>query len=369
MKQLMQFIGFFAILSVFMVGCDSVVDSDDTDLALTKGQGQGSVTATQSLNTSNVSGNPKVDGWSFQGHSLDAGVFVRGDGDFAFDIYTAAFTLGSGSPLVGDGWEVGDEIVAIGGIIDPDDNNPNLTHSVRIVSKFSAGNDGWSAGGTGSFSSAGGDGALLLATRGPASPWGNTEHLNPFDGYGSSRVATELGPGEIHKIPMLQRVENGSVNTDAGTEAGKFIYLSDGPDFTDTDSGNDAPLLSSWQVFANVTMLGAEHMPVPGEGDRAVQALQRSSGVSTDGLGIIMALAPQNPETREDCMNGGWEDFGFRNQGLCIQFVNTGRDSRTDPGAGDPETRQDCMNGGWQDYGFKNQGQCIQFVNTGRDSR
>lgn len=35
----------------------------------------------------------------------------------------------------------------------------------------------------------------------------------------------------------------------------------------------------------------------------------------------------------------------------------------------DPETRDDCKNGGWAQYGFKNQGQCIAFVNTGHDSR
>jgi hypothetical protein len=31
---------------------------------------------------------------------------------------------------------------------------------------------------------------------------------------------------------------------------------------------------------------------------------------------------------KEACKGGGWEDFGFRNQGLCIQFFNTGKDSR-----------------------------------------
>lgn len=33
-------------------------------------------------------------------------------------------------------------------------------------------------------------------------------------------------------------------------------------------------------------------------------------------------------QTKDDCKMGGWEDYGFRNQGLCIQFVNTGMDSR-----------------------------------------
>lgn len=34
-----------------------------------------------------------------------------------------------------------------------------------------------------------------------------------------------------------------------------------------------------------------------------------------------------------------------------------------------PETKNDCKKGGWKEYGFKNQGQCIKFVNTSKDSR
>jgi len=28
------------------------------------------------------------------------------------------------------------------------------------------------------------------------------------------------------------------------------------------------------------------------------------------------------------CKNGGWESLGFRNQGQCMRFVETGKDSR-----------------------------------------
>lgn len=38
--------------------------------------------------------------------------------------------------------------------------------------------------------------------------------------------------------------------------------------------------------------------------------------------------AKEDVATKEDCKNGGWEAFGFRNQGLCIRFVETGKDSR-----------------------------------------
>ena len=34
--------------------------------------------------------------------------------------------------------------------------------------------------------------------------------------------------------------------------------------------------------------------------------------------------------SKEDCFGEGWRAYGFRNQGLCIQFVNTGKDSRAD---------------------------------------
>lgn len=35
-----------------------------------------------------------------------------------------------------------------------------------------------------------------------------------------------------------------------------------------------------------------------------------------------------SPENRDQCQDGVWEDLGFRNQGQCIRFVETGRDSR-----------------------------------------
>lgn len=36
----------------------------------------------------------------------------------------------------------------------------------------------------------------------------------------------------------------------------------------------------------------------------------------------------EQPETKTDCKRGGHADYGFRNQGQCIRYVNTGKDSR-----------------------------------------
>jgi hypothetical protein len=31
---------------------------------------------------------------------------------------------------------------------------------------------------------------------------------------------------------------------------------------------------------------------------------------------------PPQPQTKADCKNGGYKEFGFKNQGRCIAFVN-----------------------------------------------
>ena len=49
----------------------------------------------------------------------------------------------------------------------------------------------------------------------------------------------------------------------------------------------------------------------------------------SDGV-TIYDFEPEipNPTTKNDCKKGGWEEYGFSNQGQCIRFVNTGKDSR-----------------------------------------
>lgn len=49
------------------------------------------------------------------------------------------------------------------------------------------------------------------------------------------------------------------------------------------------------------------------------------------GVGYDLTISPllvNDPQTKADCKNGGWEQYGFANQGQCIKFVNTGKDSR-----------------------------------------
>ena len=37
---------------------------------------------------------------------------------------------------------------------------------------------------------------------------------------------------------------------------------------------------------------------------------------------------PTSPSTKDDCKKGGWEGYHFKNQGQCVRFIETGKDSR-----------------------------------------
>ena len=39
---------------------------------------------------------------------------------------------------------------------------------------------------------------------------------------------------------------------------------------------------------------------------------------------------PVDPVSKDECMNGAWADFNFRNQGQCVRFIETGKDSRVE---------------------------------------
>jgi hypothetical protein len=41
-----------------------------------------------------------------------------------------------------------------------------------------------------------------------------------------------------------------------------------------------------------------------------------------------VVVTPTDPIEKNECKKGGWEDFGFKNQGQCVRFVETGKDSR-----------------------------------------
>jgi len=67
--------------------------------------------------------------------------------------------------------------------------------------------------------------------------------------------------------------------------------------------------MTQQQVFYGIYGYGATH------------------GVNFESISVEGCLADDPPE-KDACKDGGWEMYGFRNQGQCIRFVNTGKDSR-----------------------------------------
>ena len=65
---------------------------------------------------------------------------------------------------------------------------------------------------------------------------------------------------------------------------------------------------------------------------RRVVAFSASASTATlaDNSGLIMQFLTADPTEKVDCTEGRWADFGFRNQGQCIRFVETEKDSRAD---------------------------------------
>jgi len=234
-----------------------------------------------------VDGGASWSGWTSGGNSLALGNYVRGNGLFDYEMYTTAFSLSGGSPLLGTGWQAGDSVLAIGGLINQAALNENLSQSVRLVAKFGTDANAFSAStfvptggnGNGSFSGgAGGDGAILIGTDGPTNGPG---HLNPTTTGTNTSIFVgpgAPGPGVVYTMPISQRYDSGSVDTSITTDIGKFVFL--------FDSGN---VLSSWQIFLNRSLL-ADVLPageeVPDLGHRAIMTLQRStsSTLFTDSL-------------------------------------------------------------------------------------
>lgn len=81
--------------------------------------------------------------------------------------------------------------------------------------------------------------------------------------------------------------------------------------------------------------VGSNLIPLSGFPQLTELAASDIDGIAFRGLNTFERFAistasasPSDPSSAEECKKGGWEDFGFRNQGQCIRFVNTGQDSR-----------------------------------------
>lgn len=84
-------------------------------------------------------------------------------------------------------------------------------------------------------------------------------------------------------------------------------------------------------IIALVALLTAVLVVPSVADDRAASTSSSPLWDSEDAIAedsITINVDPQDPATIRDCRRGGWQEFGFDNQGRCLQYVLTGRDSR-----------------------------------------
>lgn len=112
-----------------------------------------------------------------------------------------------------------------------------------------------------------------------------------------------------------------------------FEYRIDGQVLT---SGTDHPVVNGSYIYPGVCVDGRSP-PECGDGSPEVMTFSADEYVE-----VRLALGGERDwdfdwttfdvvpdvQTKDECKHGGWEMFGFRNQGQCVRFIETGKDSR-----------------------------------------
>jgi hypothetical protein len=78
------------------------------------------------------------------------------------------------------------------------------------------------------------------------------------------------------------------------------------------DNGGPTQTIALLPESPAVDLVGQEACPPPETDQRGVE---RPQGEACDSGAFELV---QGPQTKTDCNNGGWEEFGFKNQGQCI---------------------------------------------------
>ncbi|GAB2756574.1 hypothetical protein GCM10027020_05890 [Nocardioides salsibiostraticola] len=149
----------------------------------------------------------------------------------------------------------------------------------------------------------------------------------PAKEYVPTLVATNLSYTDVHSVDLYMEFNDGRNGDETGNDVVHVLVNGD-LEYTGT----------TWESYwANTAVQG-----VPAPRIQAVDSLLiRLAGVpqtAFEGGGVYfddvvidntaLVTASPSPATKDDCKKGGWESYGFSNQGQCIRFVNTGQDSR-----------------------------------------
>lgn len=145
-------------------------------------------------------------------------------------------------------------------------------------------------------------------------------------------VPTGLGWTDSNGDAVLDggttNLENGIASWDENTEEDFSHYIYKYWNDIESSSYNDEA--SAWTVN-NGDSNSRSGSFNQGEGTHyfCIVAVD-DDGNKSDCSKPFTVIYNNSPETKEDCWDEGYLDYNFDNQGLCIQYVNTGIDSRDD---------------------------------------
>lgn len=149
-------------------------------------------------------------------------------------------------------------------------------------------------------------------------------------------TASITDPDGTHKVANMRLVVDVDGDVDVSPNIptnGDEVEITVRPFFSNTTV--------KWRVFGGGER-GYDSPLWNGFGDTTFSADVSTYG-NNNGYGFVLAgsndlnpftnwhefeVEACQPVSQNECKQGGWMDFGFRNQGQCIRFVNTGQDSR-----------------------------------------
>jgi hypothetical protein len=132
-------------------------------------------------------------------------------------------------------------------------------------------------------------------------------------------LTNSLSGGNCHSEYGYSRLNNGDYNIEDGTSCG-FSEANHSLSNTDPlldparlqDNGGPTQTIALLPGSPAVDLVGQDVCPPPSTDQRGVE---RPQGEACDSGAFELV---QGPQTKADCKQGGWEEFGFKNQGQCI---------------------------------------------------
>lgn len=166
---------------------------------------------------------------------------------------------------------------------------------------------------------------IVLALALGATPMTATAEHDPEEAFPSTNEANQES-GWAHVNLVSQDI--GEVTLEFVSErsfASCFEYRTDGD--TSEIIGGPVPGADTHETYPNHCENDSSSQ-MTFEADEYVEIRSAFGAESDERFNWTQFDVLPDAQTKDDCKNGGWEDYGFENQGQCIRYVQTGQDSR-----------------------------------------